>query len=236
MNNDIKVGSDSAFAEGSDGTAITAEDSAGDMATASDNHVIKATFTVAPESPNPGEDITIILLDTDVESDSSVKVAFAGGEAMDANEADDDADATWKITLPSDVRTGTIQVSVTVDSAAALTKNLTIATNDLEVTPTDVVPGQQITVTGSGFTSSDKTDTDTAENTIDENTVTVGGVDSEHDILLIDNNGRISFNINIPEGVPTGEQKVVVRDLGGHIGNGTVTVAKPALTLNPTQG
>ena len=239
VNNDIKVGDVSAFVKGADGTTIAAEDGTGSGSRTTTNHAIKAAFAISPESPNPGQDITITLMDTDVESGSTVEVGFAGGTAAVANDAGDDKDTTWKITVPSDVRTGTIQISVDVDEADeddVLTKNVTIATNALEVTPSNVVQGQRITVTGSGFTPSDKSSTTIEENTIAEDSVTIGGIEGEHDKLLIDNNGGISFNINIPDDTPAGSQPLVVTDLGGRIGNATLTVAKPAITLDPTEG
>lgn len=236
VNNDMMVGTAMAFPKGPTGTQIQVEDSTGTRDHASDNHVIKAAFSIMPESPNPGQDVTITLKDSDATASSTVMVSFAGGTAMTATDAGDSDVDTWKVTVPSDVRAGIVQMRVTGASAAALTKNVTIATNDLTVTPAEIVPGQQITVTGTGFTSSDKTGTTAEENTIAVGAVTVGGVAANEDILLVDNNGRISFNVNVPAGVVPGSQKVVVTDLGGRVGNGSVTVTKPALSVSPDTG
>ena len=70
---------------------------------------------------------------------------------MAATNTDDGKATTWSVAVPSDVRRGTIQMSVTGATASALNKNITIATNPLTVTPSTVVPGQTISVTGSGF-------------------------------------------------------------------------------------
>ena len=227
VNNNLKVNNESAFAKGAGGTAINAADGAGATAATAANHKIKATFTVAPESPNPGQDVTITLADTDVTGDSTVSVSFGGGESEDANNAGDDKESTWKVGVPSDVRRGTIQMSVKVDDAAALTKNITIATNPLEVVPSTVVPGQEITVTGTGFKGA---------STIAAGGVEIGSIAANTAVLLVNNIGSISFDVSVPDGVAIGETKVVVTDADGRVGEATITVTKAVLTLDPAEG
>ena len=227
VNNNLKVNNASAFAKGAGGTAINAADGAGDTAATAAIHKIKATFTVAPESPNPGQDVTITLADTDVTGDSTVSVSFGGGESEDANNAGDDKESTWKVGVPSDVRRGTIQMSVKVDDAAALTKNITIATNPLEVVPSTVVPGQEITVTGTGFKGA---------STIAAGGVEIGSIAANTAVLLVNNIGSISFDVSVPDGVAIGETKVVVTDADGRVGEATITVTKAVLTLDPAEG
>ena len=70
VNNNIKVNNVSAFAKGAAGTDIQATDGAGDMAASAATHKIKAAFSISPESPNPGQSVTITLADTDVMGDS----------------------------------------------------------------------------------------------------------------------------------------------------------------------
>ena len=230
VNNNIKVNNVSAFAKGADGTDIQATDGAGDTAAAAANHKIKATFTADPESPNPGQDVTITLADTDVTDTSEVKVRFGGkdrGDAENATNTDDGKDSTWKVAVPSDVRRGTIQMSVTVDSAAALTKNITIATNPLEVTPSTVVPGQVISVTGSGFKGA---------STIAAGNVVIGSIAANNAELLVNNVGSVTFDVSVPDGVAAGDTKVVVTDAAGRVGEAKMTVTKAALTLDPEEG
>jgi uncharacterized protein (DUF2141 family) len=227
VNNNIKVNNVSAFAKGADGTDIQATDGAGDTAAAAANHKINATFTADPESPNPGQDVTITLADTDVTGSSTVSVRFGGGSALDATNTDDDKDTTWKVGVPSSVRRGTIQMSVTVDSADALTKNITIATNPLEVVPSTVVPGQEISVTGTGFTGA---------STIAAGGVEIGSIAANTEVLLVNNVGSISFDVSVPDGVAAGEAKVEVTDADGRVGEATITVTKAALTLDPVEG
>ena len=227
VNNNIKVNNASAFAKGADGTEINAADGAGDMAATAATHKINATFTVSPESPNPGQDQTITLADTDVTKDSTVSVSFGGGPSLDASDADDDKDTTWKVAVPSDVRRGTIQMSVTVDTADALTKNITIATNPLEVVPTTVVPGQEISVTGTGFTGA---------STIAVGDVVIGSSEANTAVVLVNNIGSVSFEVSVPDDVVAGEAKVKVTDSSGRVGEATITVTAAALTLDPEEG
>ena len=226
VNNNLKVNNNSAFVKGPDGTDINASDGAGDEAETAANHKIKATFTVSPESPNPGQDVTITLADTDATDSSTVSVSFGGGTSLDAADTDDDNATTWKVAVPSDVRRGTIQMSVTVDSAAALTKNVTIATNPLDVVPSTVVPGQEISVTGTGFKGA---------STIAPGGVEIGSIAANNEVLLVNNIGSVSFDVSVPDGVSGGETKVVVTDADGRVGEATITVTKAALTLDPVE-
>ena len=226
VNNNLKVNNNSAFVKGPDGTDINASDGAGDEAETAANHKIKATFTVSPESPNPGQDVTITLADTDATGSSTVSVSFGGGTSLDAANTDDDNDTTWKVAVPSDVRRGTIQMSVTVASAAALTKNVTIATNPLDVVPSTVVPGQEISVTGTGFKGA---------STIAAGGVEIGSIAANNEVLLVNNIGSVSFDVSVPDRVSGGETKVVVTDADGRVGEATITVTKAALTLDPVE-
>ena len=226
VNNNIKVNNVSAFAKGADGTDIQATDGAGDTAAAAANHKINATFTADPESPNPGQDVTITLADTDVTGSSTVSVSFGGGASSNATNTDDGKDTTWKVGVPSSVRRGTIQMSVTVGDAAALTKNITIATNPLEVTPSTVVPGQVISVTGSGFKGA---------STIDAGGVVIGSIAANTAELLVNNVGSVTFDVSVPDGIAAGDTKVVVTDAAGRVGEAKITVSKAALTLDPEE-
>ena len=233
VNNNIKVGGESAFGKGADGTPITAEDGAGDDATA--KHVIKAAFTISPESPNPGQAMTITLMDVETTPTmDNVKVSFAGGAKMPpSSDAGDDKDTTWKITVPSDVRTGTIQVSVTVGDEV-LNKNVTIATNPLTVSPSTALVGQEVTVTGSGFS---------VEGTPMISVLTIGGVNVLPEIAAtargVASGGRVVVAFPIPNKAALSEARdytISVKDDGGRVGTGTVTIPERTLTVDPTEG
>ena len=226
VNNNIKVNNVSAFAKGADGTDIQATDGTGATAAAAANHKINATFTISPESPNPGQSVTITLADTDVTGSSTVSVSFGGGPSQAATNTDDGKDTTWSVDVPSDVRRGTIQMRVTGATASALSKNITIATNPLTVTPSTVVPGQTISVTGSGFQGA---------STIAANGVTIGSIAANAGEFLVNNIGSVTFDVSVPDNVATGEVKVVATDSAGRVGEATIMVTAPALTLDPEE-
>ena len=220
-------------------TSINASDAVGNTAEKYAEFEIKPSFTVSPDNPLSGADITLTLVDLDVPSGTAVMVSFAGGTAEEAT-----ADATttandWKVTVPDKVRIGTIQVKVTVGDDT-LTQNITIGTNDLTVSPTTVVPRQEISIDGGGFTSKDvprsESDNDDKENTIAANTVEVGGIPATHGEQPVNNNGDISFNITVPDAVTPGTRTVEVTDVAGRVGVAEITVAKPEITLNPAEG
>ena len=137
--------------------------------------------------------------------------------------------------MPDTARIGTIQVKVSVGDTD-LTQNITIGTNDLAITPTTVVPRQEISIDGGGFTSSDKDDPDNIkENTIGANEVMFGETAATHSEQLVNNSGNISFNVKVPDSVTPGTVRVSVQDEGGRVGVATITVAKPNITLDPAE-
>ena len=207
------------------------------------------SFTVSPDNPLSGADITITLKDvspmmTGTGDDATAiapKVAFAGSapiDAVDDKDTGSNKDATWKVTVPSGVRIGTIQLKVTnVDYDKPLTQNITIGTNDLTITPTTVVPRQEISIDGGGFSSTDVSGTDAKENAVLKDTVEFGSPEilGTHAEQPVNNAGNISFNLRVPDKVKPGSVKVTVKDGAGRVGVATITIAKPAITLDPAE-
>ena len=90
-----------------------------------------------------------------------------------------------------------------------------------------VVPRQEISIDGSGFTKAGE---------IPANSTDIGGTDNTvHAVQLVNNNGDISFNVRVPLGLAPGTRKIEVRDNGGRVGTGTITIAEPAITLDPDE-
>ena len=230
LNNNFKVGSDSAFDKGADGTMITAQDGTGSALTpgAGDDpvvHTIKATFTISPESPNPGEEITITLLDI---GGTSVKVKFAGRPAAGATATEVNATAgTWKARVPSDVSPGVVQMTVEVGDEDPVNKNVTIATNALTVSPSTALVGQEVTVTGTGFT---------VRAEISE--LEIGGVDVLDQIAMtaraVASGGRVVAAFRIPNDAALSgarDYTISVKD-GTRTGTGTVTIPERTVTVD----
>ena len=144
---------------------INVSDARGKPANVTGSFTINPSFTIDPESPIPGQLVTITLSDIEgAVNDAS----FAGRGIDDAFDLDDTVDGVdakvktvdapdgeYQIKMPSGVRRGSVEMRVTVDTdpgTETLKKTITIATNSLDVDPDTAVPGQQVTITGDGFT------------------------------------------------------------------------------------
>ena len=228
-------------------TSITISDAATEGAPAK-TFEIKPSFTFDPESPTPGQDVTINLVDISGEPTS---VTFTGAAAIvdvpdsdpndDADDsvdnirdADGDADTTtsWKVQVPGDTRIGNVRVTIEHDDVDdPLTKTITIGTNDLTVDPETVVPRQTISIDGGGFTA--RGSVNLADVIIDGKPVSAT---RNEDPELVNNNGDISFDVTVPQEVSAGSGKrVTVTDSGERVGTATITIATAELTISPAE-
>ena len=216
---------------------------------------IKPSFTFAPESPTPGQDVTINLVDisgeptsvkftgakeiTDVEDNPATENIDEGEDNIRDSDNDAETLGGWKVQVPGNTRIGNVRVTILhpdyLDDDGdmiALTKTITIGTNDLTVTPTTVVPRQTISIDGGGFT---------VRGTVDLYEVVIGGkvVSSTSvpmaDRELINNNGDISFDVAVPQDVTPGTTSVKVTDSGDRVGTASITVATAELTISPAE-
>ncbi len=214
----------SIFAAGAN--TITAKESGGE---ATVMFTIDPGFTVSPESPAPGEQITVTLKDvTAAPNGSSVStMAMFGSVSANASIADKQA-ASFKVTVPSTLEPGRYPLKVTVGSQV-MRKTLTIGAKTLTLSPSTAVAGQEVTVQGSGFTSSGTGDTE----------LKVGGSDAEGvdslTSISVDSGGRISVTFTVPEEAKTGERTVQFKDKSGRVGRATLTIPKAMLTVTPTE-
>ena len=231
-----------------DENRIDVSDASGKMANDTATFTIKPSFSFSPGDPSPGESVTITLMDIEPDMMASPatgymapEVRFAGKmvPGSDVTDADDDKNTTWNVDIPSTVRVGSVQlrVIVTEDSKkVTLNKTITIGTNTLKVSPTTLVPRQQITISGDGFTSADDTTTlEVAENTIASVTID-NKTPEDFTSEPVSSNGSISLTVSVPDTVGTGSRRVEVKDKGGRIGRATVTITKPSISLDPTEG
>ena len=216
---------------------------------------IKPSFTFAPESPTPGQDVTINLVDisgeptsvkftgakeiTDVEDNPATENIDEGEDNIRDSDNDAETLGGWKVQVPGTTRIGNVRVTILHPDyrdddgdMIALTKTITIGTNDLTVTPTTVVPRQTISIDGGGFT---------VRGTVDLQKVVIGGkvVSSTSvpmaDRELINNNGDISFDVSVPQDVTSGTASVKVTDSGERVGTATITIATAKLTISPAE-
>ncbi len=214
----------SIFAAGAN--TITAKESEGE---ATVMFTVDPSFTVSPESPAPGEQITVTLKDvTAAPNGSNVStMAMFGSVSADASIADKQA-ASFKVTVPSTLEPGRYPLKVTVGTQV-MRKTLTIGAKTLTLSPSTAVAGQEVTVQGSGFTSSGTGDTE----------LKVGGSDAEGvdslTSISVDSGGRISVTFTVPEEAKTGERTVQFKDKSGRVGRATLTIPKAMLTVTPTE-
>ena len=116
---------------------------------------------------------------------------------------------TYQIKMPRGVRIGSIEMRVNVVGASApLKKTITIGTNALEVDPKTAVPGQQITITGSGFTANGSVAA--ADIKIDNRVVA-----SENEVV---DSGNVNITVNLvevadtPRTIMSGSREVEITD------------------------
>lgn len=209
---------------------INATDSAGEKA-AGATFDLKAKITVSPDEVAIAQELTIKLSDW---CDGRVTaVRFAGGKRMDVSSDNSTYDGEPKCTgevkviVPDGTRRGKVNVYLFVgsDGTAEGTAVATIATLDLSVSPSSVVPGQRVTITGSDFAKNQ-----------DVTSIKFGNeyVDPLPADAVTTSTGRVSVTVSVPLNVGTGD-KTVALTAGAITGNGEVTVAKPSITVSPEE-
>ena len=256
ISNDLKDGDDNVFS--TEGTRINVVDSNGSSAARSATHTITPTFSVAPAEASPGQEMTVTLKDiTGLVS----MVHIAGKLAADAAADDDNdngdqnknpeftdeqkavgdktaaEDTTFKFQVPSDTRIGTLRMTITFAAATPaigpLSTSITIGAQDLEISPESAVPGQQINISGSGFSTKETISDDGEDSYVrvdDQNALGIGQTEAAT------TNGDVRFTATVPLNVGSGTHDVEVKGANGRVGVGTITVPAPAVTLNPDTG
>ena len=224
---------------------INVSDARGKLVNATGTFTINPSFSIDPESPIPGQIVTITLSDIDGDV---MDASFAGQGIQNAFDGPDDDSLpndlkvkkvttdgknTYQIKMPQGVRRGTVEMRVTVGTAAPLKKTITIATNALQVEPATAVPGQQITITGSGFTKGGSI----AASDIKMDSKVVSSTKE-----TVDSTGNINFTVNVvevgdsPRTIKSGSRNVEVTDNTGRVGTAKITITKAEITLVPAEG
>jgi hypothetical protein len=182
----------------------------------------KASISVDPETASWGETVTITLSDWP-SGDNVTHVRFGGTrDGKVAVEAADDEEV--EVNVPSGLRTGTLKVEVFVGSALrTATSTIEITPLDLTISPSSVVPGQQITITGSGF-----------EGTKAITSVEVGTTTYTAAEQSTTSGGGATVTVDVPLDVGIGETTVKLTVLE-RTGEGTITVPKPSISLSPVE-
>ena len=170
------------------------------------------------------------------------KVTVGGIEVEDVDEDDNlvgvgsDEKETFNVTVPGGVRTGEQEVKVYGDeglnttdeglNTTSATATVTISVLGLDVSPSSVVPGQQVTITGSGFAKS----TD-----IEDGGITIYGMDADvPGDAKSTSSGNVAVTTTVPLEVGYGKKKVELR-VGSRTGVGEITVAEPSIMVSPEE-
>ena len=118
------------------------------------------------------------------------------------------------------------------DDPIALTKTtVEIEGLPLTLTPSTAARGQQVTITGSGFSSSVR-----GSNYVES--VWIGGweVDDDRSGFVVGSNGDIAFTVTVPLGVPNGPNEVRIEGADHALGQAVLTVPEAAIVLDPSMG
>ena len=143
---------------------ITAQDAAGNSEDVSASFTISAKAVVDPEESPVSKDVTIKLSDWPA-SNMITKVTIGASDVTpdSAKTTDSDGKVEFKVMVPADANRGTQTVKVTgsesaegADDAPSATASLSVGVLALTIQPAMVVPGQQITIEGSGFVAGDE--------------------------------------------------------------------------------
>ena len=151
-----------------------------------------------------------------------------------------DMKETFKVTVPSNVRTVDQEVKVYGDNddlnTTSATATVNVVVRPLEVSPSTVVPGHRVTITGSGFASSE-----------DVTSIMIGGksVDVPDDADST-SSGRVAVTVTVPLNVGNGDKTVELTvtddnntdtkaDDQSRTGKGEITVPKPEIKLSPSE-
>ena len=218
-------------------SVVTMVDANGDRDTAT--FTVTGTTTLGADSVRKGRLLKISIADWISEVPDKVKIGGVPLVIIDANEvpidpvALTDKAATLYVKVTAEVRLGTKTVvlfdgDVRLDSAT-----VEITALGLSVSPSSAVAGQEVTVEGTGFNTA-------ADNQL--KTLTVGGESqtdlsnrnavADYDVL---SGGRIVISFDVPDGVTHGSKTIQVTDDDGRVGEVSLTVPKPTITLDPAE-
>ena len=127
--------------------------------------------------------------------------------------------------------TGNMVTAQLMDEPKALVqKTVEIVTKSLPLSQSEAVRGQKITITGSGFTKDPQGQKDIEE-------VTINGEDVVEDLsrFEVGTNGKVAVTITVPLNARNGDNEVRVVGHDGTLGQATLTVPEPSLTLTPAE-
>ena len=230
----LELDTSSASFKSNQDNVITATDAAG---TAQD---VSATFTISPklvldpEETSVSKSVTLKLSDWPINTAiTAVTIGASTTAPATSQSTNGEGKAEFSVQVPSTVNRGTQTVKVTGgkgDDASSATASLRVGVLELTVQPATAVPGQEITIQGSGFVADDKIDS-----------VTIGNqtVKLSADQGKASSSGNIVVSIKVPStgtAIGDGEKSIEVKTTAagsGREGEGSVTIPKATISLSP---
>ena len=213
---------------------ITAVDAAGNDQNVSGSFTVVPKAVVDPEESPVSKEVTIKLSDWPTSNGiTEVKIGNKTVTPDPAPSTDSDGKAEFKVMVPADANRGTQTVKVTGtkvdDSTPSATASLSVGVLALTVQPAMVVPGQQITIEGSGFVATDSV----SSVTIGNQSVTISPA------AEVSSAGDIVIAVHVPsnpagDGIGSGKKTISVTATGsGRVAEGSIEIPKAAITLDP---
>lgn len=205
---------------------INARDGNGLVAAEGAVYTFGAGLSASPASLSWGETLTLTMTDND---DIPKFVRFGGSTGVIAPVLANATAKTAKVDIPAAVLVGkqNVELMQGTENAKTLISGLSttveIVPLTLTISLTDVVPNQQITISGSGFEEKDQA----------IGTIEIGGKDVPT-TGRVTTTGQVQTTVRVPTNVGTGEKTVTVM-AGSRTGEAKITVAKPAITITPTE-
>ena len=228
---------------------ITATDAAGNSQNVSATFTISAKAVVDPEESPVSKEVTINLSDWPA-SNPITEVKIGASDVTDsinpstAGMTDGDGSAEFKVKVPATANRGTQTVKVTgsestegADDAPSATASLTVGVLTLTIQPAMVVPGQEITIQGSGFVADDEIEVVEIGNNQEAKVDATDGIANSA--------GNIVITVRVPSdkgddelGIGSGTKTVSVTANGsdsssGRVAEGTIEIPEAAITLDP---
>ena len=233
----LEIDTTSSKFEANEDNTITAEDAAGNSQTG-DGAVftISAKAVVDPEESPVSKEVTIKLSDWPVSNEiSKVTIGASDVTPSSTTSTDSDGKAEFKVMVPAGANRGTQTVKVTGtkvdDSTPSASTSLKVDVLALTIQPAMVVPGQQITIEGSGFVADDEI-----------SSVSIGNQTAKVNATA-NSAGDVVITVDVPSdedgnGIGSGKKTVSVTadgsdDSSGRVAEGSIEIPKATIALGP---
>ena len=217
------------------GNEITATDGSGNPQDASGRFTIDPKVVLDPQETSVSKMVTVKLSDWPVNNlITEVRIGATTSNPTTSRSTDGEGNAKFMVLVPPGVNRGSQTVKVTgtkgtMETAPSASAPLKVGVLSLTAQPAMVVPGQQITIQGTGFVANDSFES-----------VNVGGIAVPvHPVVKASSSGDVVITIKIPSprsgaGIGPGKRTISVSATGSNrVAEGEIEVPKAAIKLSP---